>query len=1354
MILRFARSLGRVMLRTSFATLLVMLVLLALYVSLGRQLTPMVSNYKNEIEQRLSESLGARVQIGQIEGEWQRFSPQFLITDLVVQGIAGDGQTLPAALRLDQVSVAADIPASLLARQLVLASTNLDQLQLRFVQNSGGRWGLDGVGAGTLPLPDPQLIFRWLSGLARFTLSRADLSFQPLQGEPLLLEDTNVQFQSQGGRHALVVRALPDLASDELVLRAELSGSALSALTGSVYLNAPPAEYAGILSSLNLNGLGAERLGLESLQVHGEFWLGMREGVLSSFTWQGGGQTELQVLDTVESAVIEQVLIDDLVVDWLSLEHSAESGSWTLQAEGLGFAYDGGQWPAGGLSLAYLPDDNIRLHMDAVDAGLAGRLLSALMPDSALRNELDAFNARGQFHNLVLSATLDDGQPVTGQLLSNINDGSLSAHRGAPAFWGVDGYVEVDFDLTRGSVEGFVDVDARDLMMQLPNLFDTPWTYDSANGRVRFSAVQGDELQLRMVSSVIVVESDIVSGRGQFSLDVETGPDQFMNLELMIGALQADIQHKSHYLPMAPRAPRSAQGVLKWVDEAVISGQGAGSGLIFRGRVHAGAEPVERTLQMFYRVADGELKFDPQWPALESVSGFVTINDGTVDVLAEAGQSLGIDFNKTVASVRPHPQGGSWLTVSGTGQGSAGQGLLYLQQTPVTRDVGQSLSGWDAKGEAEFTLSLSVPLYIDDAVPDVHLEMRLEDNELTIPEYALNATQLSGQLRYSAIDGLSSENISANVLGNPATIEINSVPVGEGGAGTQVAVSGNSSIEQLREWSALPALLQPVLTRAEGEFAYDAALLLGEVPILTVTSGLLGVELDYPAPFAKSAGSALPLSVELAFDSESTGLKATVDKRLQMDLAVNANTNAYSGLVYLGTPGDGMRVRRLNPSAPGVEVLGSVDQIDLELWADVVSDIQARAPGSALIAGMESLTGTAGVSVGRLLAFDEQFDNVNVTVQKSTSNWTIGLLSESVSGELEIPLQSDQPWRMDLDHLHLDVSLSEDAGLAAPDTDPTLEEVLLDLQDLPTVEYELPREDPLAGLDPRTFPYIALQVDELTLAGADYGSWGFLVQADAAGALFSDLQVNLRGLNIGNDEEPAEFRWVYDGQQHRSVLNGLVSAADLAPVLSAFGYAPSIESRAARFDARLHWDGSPAYFSALGLNGDIDVQVNNGRFRQRAGVANSALRLISFINFDALVRRLRFSDDLARAGLSYDEIRGRVNLSQGLVTIEDRLQIIGPSSLFQLAGVVDLAEETIDGDLYITLPVSDNIPWLGGLAVLNNLINWQLAIGVFIFDRIFGDQVDNLTSAHYILEGPWEGLEPRLYQVFADAGGN
>jgi uncharacterized protein YhdP len=214
----------------------------------------------------------------------------------------------------------------------------------------------------------------------------------------------------------------------------------------------------------------------------------------------------------------------------------------------------------------------------------------------------------------------------------------------------------------------------------------------------------------------------------------------------------------------------------------------------------------------------------------------------------------------------------------------------------------------------------------------------------------------------------------------------------------------------------------------------------------------------------------------------------------------------------------------------------------------------------------------------------------------------------------------------------------------------------------------------------------------------------------------------------------------------------VVEAVNLATVLSAFGYAPSLESNRAVFTTDLSWSGSPGNFSAVGLRGAIDLKINNGRFLQGGAAGSGALKLISILNFDALVRRLRFSDDLTRSGLAYDEINGVINLAEGKVNIGNRLQIIGPSSLFQIQGSLDLREETIDGSMYITLPVSDNIPWLGGLAVLNNLINWQVAVGVFIFDRIFGDQVDSLTSAQYLLQGPWDDLEPRLSQVFTAGG--
>ena len=54
----------------------VLLVLLALYVSLGRQLVPLVAEYDAQIEARASEALGMPVRIGSLEGAgvvWRRY---------------------------------------------------------------------------------------------------------------------------------------------------------------------------------------------------------------------------------------------------------------------------------------------------------------------------------------------------------------------------------------------------------------------------------------------------------------------------------------------------------------------------------------------------------------------------------------------------------------------------------------------------------------------------------------------------------------------------------------------------------------------------------------------------------------------------------------------------------------------------------------------------------------------------------------------------------------------------------------------------------------------------------------------------------------------------------------------------------------------------------------------------------------------------------------------------------------------------------------------------------------------------------------------------------------------------------
>src|SRR5690606_13050412 len=108
----------------------------------------------------------------------------------------------------------------------------------------------------------------------------------------------------------------------------------------------------------------------------------------------------------------------------------------------------------------------------------------------------------------------------------------------------------------------------------------------------------------------------------QFSLFSKRTADEdnIADLELMVGLSEGDVSRKSIYLPRAPDVKDGLKDLMNWLDRAIIGGRAGHSGLIFRGSVMPDADPSERTLQMYFNVADGSLRYDPQWPALDHLT--------------------------------------------------------------------------------------------------------------------------------------------------------------------------------------------------------------------------------------------------------------------------------------------------------------------------------------------------------------------------------------------------------------------------------------------------------------------------------------------------------------------------------------------------------------------------------------------------------------------------------------------------------------------------------------------------------------------------------------------------------------
>lgn len=113
-------------------------VLVALYVSLGRELVPLVAEYRADVESKAEQALGLPVHVGALEGRWSGLAPVLRVRDLQL----GEGAT---ALRLDDVKVVPDVWASLTAREVRLARIQLGGLQLILRENEQGAWNLEGL---------------------------------------------------------------------------------------------------------------------------------------------------------------------------------------------------------------------------------------------------------------------------------------------------------------------------------------------------------------------------------------------------------------------------------------------------------------------------------------------------------------------------------------------------------------------------------------------------------------------------------------------------------------------------------------------------------------------------------------------------------------------------------------------------------------------------------------------------------------------------------------------------------------------------------------------------------------------------------------------------------------------------------------------------------------------------------------------------------------------------------------------------------------------------------------------------------------------------------------------------------
>lgn len=1323
--------------------LVVSIVLLAAYVSMGRQFMPVLSRYAGFLENQILENTGIPVSVDALTGSFSGFNPVIDIDGfrLAVAADSHPDEIASNAFYFESATIVVDMARSVWQRRWVLEEFVVESLELDLQQNANGGWQLSGVDVSGNEPVDPNALYQTFQSFTRLDLRNVAINVNTMSGESFVLTNGLATIQNRGDDHFLHVNANLQQNPEQLSFSLEVQGDDLDELEGKLHVSMPQADYSALMTAANFQDL-------DFLQVNGaaDLWIDFDNGAVV------GAQSDFSLEDVAVSIAGQPALELQEFSGKTAASRGMAGEHWEIALSQMSINHGDQFWRDFNGFIYFMPGQTFSARADHIEMGLLSDLaLNSGLLDQAATDDLLAYGLSGSLRNFSISVPLAEDSAESINLRTNIAGVEVGSVRGSPNMWGLDGYMELQVDQSAGLVNGFAEVESENFSMNIPNTFTRVWDFEYVNGRLHINVDNSAGQRVQLLSSIVVAQSPAVDGRVKFSSVVHRHEDgnRDADLELLVGAERVDAEYKALFLPDGSSVSPNLRNSMEFLERAILDGDIRDSGVLFRGSTISGSDETTKTFQSVFVLDNGELNYSDEWPDLNEVSALVITDDNKIDIGVSAGSSLGIELQQAEGRIRRDENFDTWLTVEGSANAATALGLDFLQAIPVEDGLKETFSSWAAAGDFDADIEVVIPLSQEGADPDVRLDINLQDNELAIPEFDLSVSNLSGPVIFDTRTGLEDSTLTGGLFGDEVVLNLFSSF--EEGRMQQIFIegTGQTTPEELIAWPGQSDVVRDLLAAMEGGFDYRALMTIDQTGaaeaqnVLSIESDLLGAQLNYPYPLAKEAGVALPLNLQIGFSEGELNLSGTMGSQLQMQL------NIVEGVVNEGilTLGENMpEAEMLSPeSDSGLVILGDLDRFDLQPWTDFVASLGAADNASGAygnnIAFIDIATETFSL-------YDQELPAVNFRVepQNERLGWLASVSSDSVQGEVLIPYDNQDYLQVDLDYLVLpgdeeDSVAGAESAIAEGNTQEQTPAV--------ATEDEEEREDPLLAMDPRDLPLMQFATDSFAIGERQYGSWAFTLIPTEAGAEFYDINFDFRGLRLGRDElgediealEP-HFRWNFDGESHSSELVGVLVADDIGGVLEANGYAPSLQSERATFVTEVDWPGSPAFFSADNLSGRIELLVQDGRFNRNSG-GQGALRLVSFINLTAIFQRLRFSDDLLRRGLAYDEINGQFLLDDGMMHIEDRLVITGPSSLYQITGDLDLREEVIEGEMFVTLPVSNNLPWIGLLTV-----NIPLAVGAYLFDQIFGDQVDSLSSAVYTLSGPIAGLEPEFKQAF------
>ena len=738
---------------------------------------------------------------------------------------------------------------------------------------------------------------------------------------------------------------------------------------------------------------------------------------------------------------------------------------------------------------------------------------------------------------------------------------------------------------------------------------------------------------------------------------------------------RADGTQIAHYLPAA-----LSEGLRGWLAKAVVAGEASDVRVRVRGdlRQFPFVDPASGQFQVSARVEKGILEYAAGWPRIEEIVGELTFDRDRMEIVGRSGSVLGAQLSNVRVSMPSLRSPERHVVVSGQADGQTAQFLGFLQASPLRQAAGFA-ADMKAAGRGKLRLKLDVPLAAL-ARTRVTGEYDFGANQVWLLPSLPPVEAVSGRLAFTEAS-FTLHDVRGRFLGG--TVGISGGTRAE--RGIEIIARGDAAFDATR------ALFDhPLRQYVSGTFGYFVTVRTQDgAARVTFESALRGLESSLPAPLAKKANDPLPLRIEVnptagaERDRVSIFLGALARAELQRRREGGSMVTQRTA-VWL-TPEREQPIRL--PERPGILVYGSLASFDLDRWLPLMSGGNDASPDPVALE----------LRFGTLDAFSRRLTKVSLRASAEAAGWSANVNAEELAGDVSYRARPQPRVIARLARFTVPADLGGAKDKPAP--------------------------------QPRDYPALDLVAEEFTFRGKQLGRVELL--ASRAG---EDWRIERA--SMVNPEASLTGSGVWHASPSRTAVKFDLESADAGGFLARVGHPGLVKGARTRMQGTLAWQGDPGTLDLASLDGEVQMQAENGQFLEiEPGIG----KLISLMSLQALPRRIALDfRDVFSKGFQFDRITSNARIEDGVIKLSE-FRMRGSAAEVEMTGEADLARETQNLRVRV-------LPSLGDTASLGlTLVNPVAGVAAAIAQRILKNPLGQIFAYDYAVTGTW--TDPKVDKV-------